>query len=393
MRWMKKKKEKNLTILLLGLDNAGKSTLLFGLKDQLPDTVTPTIGFRPSTVVKGKYTIQWFDVGGAKNFRRVWQSYYSEVHGVIYVVDAADRERFEESKETLAMTLESEGIVGKPVLIFANKQDMDGCASPADLTKEMGLLERRDCRHQVAACSAKPPEGQPVDARIAKALTWLLESIDSDYTKLNDRVVSEKAEHDKKENERRAAQKKRAEESKALRLKEQAEAEAEVLKKADEDKGAAAAGVTDAGSAHASSDQTKNASNEAWSGENKDAGAEASVRAPAEVGSTTPRDSVEKMDDNSTPVRNGASLPIAHETPGKDEAPPPASEEATPKPVGRLPALEVGDSLAGGGSPVPSSSGKPRLGKLKPMPPPVTQPEPTLPNAMPSPVPGGASTL
>lgn len=79
MRWMKKKKEKNLTILLLGLDNAGKSTLLFGLKDQLPDTVTPTIGFRPSTVVKGKYTIQWFDVGGAKNFRRVWQSYYSEV--------------------------------------------------------------------------------------------------------------------------------------------------------------------------------------------------------------------------------------------------------------------------------------------------------------------------
>ena len=81
-RWMKKKKEKNLTILLLGLDNAGKSTLLFGLKDQLPDTVTPTIGFRPSTVVRDKYTIQWFDVGGAKNFRRVWQSYYPEVRHV-----------------------------------------------------------------------------------------------------------------------------------------------------------------------------------------------------------------------------------------------------------------------------------------------------------------------
>ena len=79
VRWMKKRKEKNMTILLLGLDNAGKSTLLFGLKDQLPDIVTPTIGFRPSRVVKGKYTIEWFDVGGAKNFRKVWQSYYSEV--------------------------------------------------------------------------------------------------------------------------------------------------------------------------------------------------------------------------------------------------------------------------------------------------------------------------
>ena len=79
IKWMKKRQEKSLTILLLGLDNAGKSTLLFGLKDQLPDTVTPTIGFRPSTIVRGKYTIQWFDVGGAKNFRSVWQSYYSEV--------------------------------------------------------------------------------------------------------------------------------------------------------------------------------------------------------------------------------------------------------------------------------------------------------------------------
>ena len=79
IRYLKKKNEKNLTILLLGLDNAGKTTLLFGLKDQMPDEVTPTIGFRPSTVVKGKYTIQWFDVGGSKNFRKVWQSYYSEV--------------------------------------------------------------------------------------------------------------------------------------------------------------------------------------------------------------------------------------------------------------------------------------------------------------------------
>lgn len=312
-----------------------------------------------------------------------------QVHGVIYVVDAANQERFEESKETLAMTLESEGIVGKPVLIFANKQDLDGSVSPADLSKELGLLERKECRHHVAACTAKPPEGQPVDVRIARALSWLLEAIDSDYTKLNERVVSEKAERDKKENERRAAQKKRAEESKALRLREQAEAEAESLKKAEEEKSAAGAGVADAGSAHASSDQTKGASNEAWSSDHKEEGAEASVRAPAEVGSSTPRGGVEAIDANSTPVRNSASLPMGHETPGKDEAPASAPEDATPKPVGRLPALEVGDSFAGGGSPVPSASGKQKLGKLKPMPPPVSQPEPTLPNAMPSPVPDG----
>ena len=78
--WVKKRQEKNLTIILIGLDNAGKTTLLYGLKNELPKSdVTPTIGFRPSKLVSGKYTIQWFDVGGAKNFRRVWQSYYPEV--------------------------------------------------------------------------------------------------------------------------------------------------------------------------------------------------------------------------------------------------------------------------------------------------------------------------
>lgn len=79
--WAKKKQEKSVTIILLGLDNAGKSTLLYSLKGEMPHNahVTPTIGFRPSKLVSGKYTIQWFDVGGAKNFRRVWQNYYPEV--------------------------------------------------------------------------------------------------------------------------------------------------------------------------------------------------------------------------------------------------------------------------------------------------------------------------
>ena len=60
-----------------------------------------------------------------------------QVHGVIYVVDAADRERFEESKETLTGLLDSQGIAGKPVLIFANKQDIDGCATADELSQAL----------------------------------------------------------------------------------------------------------------------------------------------------------------------------------------------------------------------------------------------------------------
>ncbi len=79
-KWVKKRREKNITIIVLGLDNAGKTTLIYGLKSELPDSdVIPTMGFSSSKLVSGKYIIQYFDVGGAKNFRSVWKNYYSEV--------------------------------------------------------------------------------------------------------------------------------------------------------------------------------------------------------------------------------------------------------------------------------------------------------------------------
>jgi hypothetical protein len=149
------------------------------------------------------------------------------VHGIIYVVDGADLDRLEESKETLTKTLESEGIPGKPVLIFANKQDLPGCISSAQLSERLGLLDRKDLRLHVTPCQAKPDPANPVvDQRISKGLRWLLESIDSNYKTLNTRVVKETEEKNKREKEKREEQKRRAEASKAARLKEQAEAEA-----------------------------------------------------------------------------------------------------------------------------------------------------------------------
>lgn len=83
-KWVKKRREKHITIIVLGLDNAGKTTLIYGLKSELPDSdVIPTMGFSSSKLVSGKYIIQYFDVGGAKNFRGVWKNYYSEVGATI----------------------------------------------------------------------------------------------------------------------------------------------------------------------------------------------------------------------------------------------------------------------------------------------------------------------
>eukprot|EP00291_Cryptomonas_curvata_P022084 CAMPEP_0172166476 /NCGR_PEP_ID=MMETSP1050-20130122/9001_1 /TAXON_ID=233186 /ORGANISM="Cryptomonas curvata, Strain CCAP979/52" /LENGTH=184 /DNA_ID=CAMNT_0012837087 /DNA_START=1771 /DNA_END=2321 /DNA_ORIENTATION=+ len=184
------------------------------------------MGFSSSKLVSGKYIIQYFDVGGAKNFRNVWKNYYSEVHGVIYVVDAADTERLAESKETLAKALASEGIPDKPILVIANKQDLPGCLSAVEVTEQLGLLQHKDNRYHVAACQAKPANGQAVDSRIGQSLRWLLDSIEADFPVLNARVAKDTEERKAKELVRREEQKKRAEASKAARLREQAESEA-----------------------------------------------------------------------------------------------------------------------------------------------------------------------
>lgn len=241
-KWMKKRREKNLTIIILGLDNAGKTTLLFSLKDEISATDTaPTVGFRQSKIVMGKYTIQWFDVGGAKNFRRVWTNYYNEVHGVIFVVDAAAEDRLEESKEVLQQTLKAEGIPGKPVLVFANKQDLPGCLSDAELSKRLGMLDWKDSSFQVHACQAKPGPGEPVDARVGRGLKWLLDQIDSKYKTLNTRVEREMEEAKEKEKKEKEQMRARAEASKAARLKEQAEKEEQ--EKREQEAAAAGGGV------------------------------------------------------------------------------------------------------------------------------------------------------
>ncbi|XP_077580371.1 ADP-ribosylation factor-like protein 14 [Stigmatopora nigra] len=146
-------------VLILGLDNAGKSTILYKLKhDKFVGTV-PTIGFNVEMfdVRKNKKNLALtvWDVGGQAEMRRHWRSFHQDTLGVVFVVDSADRRRMTEAKKELENTLKSEQLRGRPFVVLANKQDVDGAMTVSEIRDNFDL--RRLCADRdwfVQPCSA-----------------------------------------------------------------------------------------------------------------------------------------------------------------------------------------------------------------------------------------------
>eukprot|EP00741_Cyanophora_paradoxa_P017390 tig00020964_g16799.t1 len=164
--WIKKKRERRINIILIGLDGAGKTTILKALKGEIAQFVAPTVGFNTEEVRNGNYVVKIFDVGGGPRIRSIWNSYYAEVHGAIYVVDSADVARLEDSKSALFNSLKEPLLAGKPILIFANKQDLPARLSPADVAVKMSLAEIKQSRYNIKACVALTKEGQQIDENV-----------------------------------------------------------------------------------------------------------------------------------------------------------------------------------------------------------------------------------
>nr|XP_022315502.1 ADP-ribosylation factor 3-like isoform X2 [Crassostrea virginica] len=112
-------------ILMLGLDGAGKTSILYKVKLNENVHTLPTNGFNVETVspVKGVSFTVW-DVGGQDKMRPLWKHYYQNTEGLIYVVDSSDRERIAESREELFGILQSDEMARVPVVVVANKQDL-----------------------------------------------------------------------------------------------------------------------------------------------------------------------------------------------------------------------------------------------------------------------------
>jgi ADP-ribosylation factor-like protein 4 len=131
---------------MLGLDSAGKSTVLYRLKfDQYVNTV-PTVGFNCEKVkgqmgkAKGVSFMIW-DVGGQEKVRPLWRSYTRSTDGIVFVLDSVDKERMEEAKVELLRMMRCSECLGVPLVIVANKQDLPGAIEEGEVEKMLALSE------------------------------------------------------------------------------------------------------------------------------------------------------------------------------------------------------------------------------------------------------------
>lgn len=169
-----KAKEKEVRILVLGLDNAGKTTIVRKFCGESIDTIEPTLGFSIKTITHKNYSLNIWDVGGQRTIRAYWRNYFEQTDGLIWVVDSSDRERLQMCREELMKLLQQEKLMGASLVIFANKQDLGGALSLEEIRDVLGLETEANFekRHwSIFACSAVTGEG------LSRGIDWIVDDI------------------------------------------------------------------------------------------------------------------------------------------------------------------------------------------------------------------------
>merc|ERR1711916_158954 len=159
--------KREMRILMVGLDAAGKTTILYKLKLGEIVTTIPTIGFNVESVEYKGISFTVWDVGGQDKIRPLWRHYYDNTQGLIYVVDSNDRERIEEASEELNKMLREDELRNAAVLVFANKQDLPNAMSVAEVTDRLGLPNLGARKWYIQSTCATSGEG------LYEGLNWL----------------------------------------------------------------------------------------------------------------------------------------------------------------------------------------------------------------------------
>ena len=160
-------------ILMLGLDAAGKTTVLYKLKLGEVVTTIPTVGFNVETVEYKNISFNVWDVGGQDKIRKLWRYYYQNTQGLIFVVDSSDRDRIEDAREELGKILVEDEMRDAVLLVFANKQDLPNAMPAAELTDKLGLRDMRSRQWYIQSTCATTGDG------LYEGLDWLSRTLSS----------------------------------------------------------------------------------------------------------------------------------------------------------------------------------------------------------------------
>ncbi|XP_068805491.1 ADP-ribosylation factor-like protein 5A isoform X2 [Struthio camelus] len=155
-------------VIIVGLDNAGKTTILYQFSMNEVVHTSPTIGSNVEEIVVNNTRFLMWDIGGQESLRSSWNTYYTNTEFVIVVVDSTDRERISVTKEELYKMLAHEDLKKAGLLIFANKQDVKECMTVAEISQFLKLTSIKDHQWHIQACCALTGEG------LCQGLEWMM---------------------------------------------------------------------------------------------------------------------------------------------------------------------------------------------------------------------------
>ncbi|KIR50773.1 ADP-ribosylation factor-like 2 [Cryptococcus gattii Ru294] len=166
-----KAKSKEMRVLFLGLDNAGKTTILKKLNNESISDISPTLGFNIKSLIRDGYTLNIWDVGGQRTLRPYWRNYFESTDAVVWVVDSSDRMRMNDCRNELKELLHEERLAGATLLVFANKQDLAGSMLLGEIRDALELQSIISHRWVVYPCSAFTGEN------LNDGMNWLVKEV------------------------------------------------------------------------------------------------------------------------------------------------------------------------------------------------------------------------
>jgi len=165
--WTRLFAKREMRIVMVGLDAAGKTTILYKLKLGEVVTTIPTIGFNVETVEYKNISFTVWDVGGQDKIRPLWRHYYQNTQGIIFVVDSNDRDRIDNAREDLNRMLSEDELRESVLLVLANKQDLPNAMKVQEITDKLGLNKQRGRQWYIQGSSAPTGDG------LYDGLDWL----------------------------------------------------------------------------------------------------------------------------------------------------------------------------------------------------------------------------